>query len=208
MSDGGRVLVAGVGNVFLGDDGFGVAVVQRLLAAATEAPAGGGATGGGATDAALPEHVDVADYGIRGVHLAYDLLGGRHDALVLVDALPLGEPPGTLAVLEVDVDDPGWTLRPSDALEAPAADGHGMDPESVLRLLRSLGGRVRRVVVVGCQPAVVEERMELSEAVEAAVDEAVRVVAAVVREVAREQAALLAPSPDEPDADGLVGADA
>ena len=179
----GRVLVAGVGNVFLGDDGFGVAVAQRLL----ESPG-------------LPDRVDVADYGIRGVHLAYDLLDGRLDVLVLVDALPLGEPPGTLAVLEVDVDDPGWTLRPADVLEAPAADGHGMDPESVLRLLRSLGGRIGRVVVVGCQPAAVEERMGLSEPVEAAVAEAVRVVAAI----AREQAALL----PGPDADGLVVADA
>jgi hydrogenase maturation protease len=195
----GRVLVAGVGNVFLGDDGFGVAVVQRLLAAASQRAVDGALEG-----ETLPEHVDVADYGIRGVHLAYDLLDGRHDALVLVDALPLGEPPGTLAVLEVDVDDPGWTLRPCDALEAPAADGHGMDPESVLRLLRSLGGRVERVVVVGCQPAAVEERMALSEPVEAAVADAVRLVAAV----AREQAAPLARSDTEPDADGLVGADA
>jgi hydrogenase maturation protease len=183
MSGNGRVLVAGVGNVFLGDDGFGVAVVQRLL----EGPP-------------LSERVDVADYGIRGVHLAYDLLDGRHEALVLVDALPLREPPGTLAVLAVDVDDPGWTLRPSDALEAPAADGHGMDPESVLRLLRSLGGRVDRVVVVGCQPAAIEERMGLSAPVEAAVAEAVRVVA--------EQAMLLARPGSEPDADGLVVTDA
>ena len=182
---GGRVLVAGVGNVFLGDDGFGVAVVQRLLTA-------------GPPDDALPETVDVADYGIRGVHLAYDLLDGRHHALVLVDALPLDEPPGTLAVLEVDVDDPGWTLRPADALDAPAADGHGMDPESVLRLLRSLGGRVDRVVVVGCQPALVEERMGLSEPVEQAVGEAV----ALVSTVAREQASLLV----RQDAEGTVGA--
>ena len=107
MSAAGRVLVAGIGNVFLGDDGFGVEVVRRL------------------DPDRLPADVDVADYGIRGVHLAYDLLDGRHDVLVLVDALPLGEPPGTLAVLEVDVDDPGWTLRPADALEEPAADGHG-----------------------------------------------------------------------------------
>jgi hydrogenase maturation protease len=178
------VLVAGVGNVFLGDDGFGVAVAQRLL------------SGRG-----LPDRVDVADYGIRGVHLAYDLLDGRHDVLVLVDALPLGEPPGTLAVLEVDVDDPGWMLRPSDALEAPAADGHGMDPESVLRMLRSLGGRVGRVVVVGCQPAVIGEGMGLSEPVERAVDEAVPLLAAI----AREQAALL---PGLLPADGKVIADA
>jgi hydrogenase maturation protease len=163
----GRVLVAGVGNVFLGDDGFGVSVVQRLR------------------DVPLPDTVDVADYGVRGVHLAYDLLDGRHASLVLVDALPLGEPAGTLAVLEVDLDDPGWTLRPADALEAPAADGHGMDPESVLRLLRSLGGGLDRVVVVGCEPGLLEERMGLSAPVEAALDEAVRLVERVARDEAR-----------------------
>ena len=192
---GGRVLVAGVGNVFLADDGFGVAVVQRLLAAAS-GPAADDALDAGP----LPEEVDVADYGIRGVHLAYDLLDGRHEVLVLVDALPLREPPGTLAVLDVDVHDPAWTLRPADALEFPPADGHGMDPESVLRLLRSLGGRIGKVVVVGCQPAVVEERMGLSEPVERAVTEAARLVAGV----AREQAALLR----RPDADGMVRAHA
>jgi len=166
MSGDGRVLVAGIGNIFLGDDAFGVEVVGRLR------------------DAVLPPGVDVSDYGIRGMHLAYDLLDGRHDVLVLVDALPLDEPPGTLAVLQVDLDDPGWTLRPADALEAPAADGHGMDPESVLRLLRSLGGSVGRVLVVGCQPAVLDERMGLSAPVAAAVDEAVRTVIGIVREQA------------------------
>ena len=80
----GRVLVAGIGNVFLGDDGFGVEVVQRI------------------DPTSLPAGVDVADYGIRGVHLAYDLLDGRYGTVVMVDAVPLDEPPGTLAVLEVD----------------------------------------------------------------------------------------------------------
>jgi hydrogenase maturation protease len=165
-ADSGRVLVAGIGNIFFGDDAFGVEVVRRLR------------------DAVLPARVDVSDYGIRGIHLAYDLLDGRHDVLVLVDALPLDEPPGTLAVLQVDLDDPGWTLRPADALEVPAADAHGMDPESVLRLLSGLGGRVNRVLVVGCQPAVLEERMGLSPPVAGTVDEAVRMVAGIVREEA------------------------
>ncbi|MEU8262656.1 hydrogenase maturation protease [Micromonospora sp. NPDC048999] len=162
--DGGRVLIAGIGNIFLGDDAFGVEVVRRLR------------------DAALPAGVEVSDYGIRGMHLAYDLLDGRHDVLVMVDALPMDEPPGTLAVLQVDLDDPGWTLRPADVLAAPAADGHGMDPESVLRLLCSLGGSVGRVLVVGCQPAVLDERMELSALVSGAVDEAVRTVLRIARE--------------------------
>lgn len=169
----GRILVAGIGNIFLGDDAFGVEVVRRLR------------------DAVLPERVDVADYGIRGMHLAYDLLDGHHDVLVMVDALPLNEAPGTLAVLRVDLDDPGWTLRPADALDAPAADAHGMDPESVLRLLRSLGGGVGRVLVVGCQPAFLDERMELSAPVAGALDEAVRMVTGVVAE---EAARLSAPA--------------
>lgn len=166
-SDGsGRILIAGIGNIFLADDAFGVEVVRRL------------------GDVVLPTLVDVSDYGIRGMHLAYDLLDGHHDVLVMVDALPLDEPPGTLAVLEVDLDDPGWTVRPADVLEAPAADGHGMDPESVLRLLRGLGGRVDRILVVGCQPAVLDEHMGLSAPVAAAVDEAVRTVVGIVGEEA------------------------
>ncbi|MFI7281869.1 hydrogenase maturation protease [Micromonospora chersina] len=164
--DGGRILVAGIGNIFLGDDAFGVEVVRNLR------------------DAVLPPGVDVSDYGIRGMHLAYDLLDGRHDVLVMVDALPLDEPPGTLAVIQVDLDDPGWTLRPADVLEAPAADAHGMDPESVLRLLRSLGGTVDRVLVVGCRPAVLDERMGLSAPVAAAIDEAVRMVVGIAQEEA------------------------
>jgi hydrogenase maturation protease len=168
----GRVLVAGVGNVFLGDDGFGVEVVRRL------------------SQTTLAGRVDVVDYGIRGMHLAYDLLDGHHDTLVLVDALPLGETAGTLAVLDVDVDDPGWTLRPAEVIDTPVADAHGMDPESVLRLLHSLGGRVARVLVVGCQPAVLDEGMELSVPVRAALDEAVRVVARIAgQEAARLEAA-------------------
>jgi hydrogenase maturation protease len=151
------VVVAGIGNVFLGDDGFGVEVVRRL------------------DPGTLPAGVDVADYGIRGVHLAFDLLGGRHDALVLVDAVPLDDPPGTLAVLEVPVD--GTTEG------IPAVDGHGMTPVAVLDLLRTLGGSLRRAVVVGCRPAVLDEGVGLSAPVQAAVDPAVRLVAEVVPEL-------------------------
>jgi hydrogenase maturation protease len=151
------VLVAGIGNVFLGDDGFGVEVVRRL------------------DRAALPEGVDVVDYGIRGVHLAYDLLDGAHDTVVLVDALPLPDPPGTLAVLEVPMD--------GELPDLPAVDGHGMTPVAVVELLKNLGGAVERVLVVGCRPAVLDERMELSEPVAAAVEPATALVADVVREL-------------------------
>ena len=152
-----RVLVAGIGNVFLGDDGFGVEVVRRLATTP------------------LPDGVDVADYGIRGVHLAFDLLDGRHDTLVLIDAVPLDDPPGTLAVLDVPVD------GAPDAI--PAVDGHGMTPVAVLDLLRTLGGSLRRAVVVGCRPADLEEGVGLSAPVQAAIDPAVRLVADVVPEL-------------------------
>ena len=159
MPSSGRVLVAGIGNVFLGDDGFGVEVVHRL------------------DPRTLPDVVDVVDYGIRGVHLAYELLDGRYPTIVMVDAVPLDGPPGTLAVLEVPLHDD----RPrGDDLPAPAVDGHGMSPLAVIELLRTLGGTVQRVLVVGCRPAALEERMELSAAVRAAVDPAVRLVTEVV----------------------------
>ncbi|MEV3986797.1 hydrogenase maturation protease [Nonomuraea sp. NPDC049758] len=152
MSTGGsrNVLVAGIGNVFLGDDGFGVEVVRRL------------------DPAELPATADVADYGIRGVHLAYELLDGRYDTLILVDAVPLDGPPGTLAVIEADDRPAGGDV---------AIDGHGLHPDAVLRLLNHLGGGVERVVIVGCRPAVLDEVMELSEPVAAAVEGAVRLVA-------------------------------
>jgi hydrogenase maturation protease len=160
----GKILVAGVGNVFLGDDGFGVEVARRL--AGTELPAG----------------VRVADFGIRGVHLAYELLEG-YDTTILVDAAPRGDRPGTVYVIEVDVDDPGSGI-PSERADEEGAlvDAHGMEPEAVFKLLRALGAAAGRVLVVGCEPAEVTERMGLSEPVARAVDEAVRVVSELVRE--------------------------
>ncbi|MFD2416038.1 hydrogenase maturation protease [Amycolatopsis pigmentata] len=155
---GTSVLVAGIGNVFLGDDGFGVEVARRLSARP------------------LPPGIEVTDYGIRGLHLAYELLGGRFDTLVMVDAIPLDDPPGTIAVLEVDPDAPEIAGR--------GVDAHGMDPVAVLGLLRTLGGRVSRVRVVGCVPAVLAEGMGLSDVVFAAVPEAERVVLKLVADLA------------------------
>lgn len=183
-----RVLVAGIGNVFLGDDGFGVEVVRRV------------------DGSALPASVDVADYGIRGVHLAYDLLDGRHDTLVMVDAVPVDGPPGTLAVIDVS-DAAGDGAADAGAAAAPAVDGHGMDPLTVLRLLHRLGGAVERALVVGCRPACLEERMGLSEPVAAAVPEAVRLVMAVAREESAPAAARGAGAARTVTARG-VGADA
>jgi hydrogenase maturation protease len=146
------MLVAGLGNVFLGDDGFGVEVVRRLAAEPQ------------------PDGVRVADFGIRGLHLAYELLDG-YDTAVLVDATPRGGTPGELHLIEVGRDD----LPPpatSDELVAQGAvlDAHGMSPDAVLALLVTLGGTPGRVLVLGCEPGVVREEMGLSPPVAAAVD--------------------------------------
>jgi hydrogenase maturation protease len=144
---GARVLVAGVGNIFLGDDGFGPEAARRLAAGP------------------LPDGVRVVDYGIRGMHLAYDLLDG-YDLLVVLDAAPRGGRPGDVVLLEVGEAD----LGDGDF------DAHGMEPTSVLASLGSLGGRLPRTLVVGCEPADTAEGMGLSPPVEAAVDGAVEMV--------------------------------
>jgi hydrogenase maturation protease len=157
-----RVLVAGIGNIFCSDDGFGVEVANRL----SRVP--------------VPEGVRVEDFGIRGLHLAYELLDGDYDALVLVDAMPMGdEPPGTVVVLEPDPPPP-----PGDAEEVPPGmDGHTMSPLVVLGALANLGGSVDRILVVGCQPVTVEEGMGLSEPVAQAVDRAIEVVSELLTEL-------------------------
>ena len=152
----GRILVAGIGNVFLRDDGFGVEVSHLL------------------GRRALPVGVRVEDYGVRGIHLAYDLLEG-YDALVLVDAVPMGEPPGTLAVIEPEPAIGQATVSSSNADRGTvvAVDAHGMSPDIVLATLTRLGGSVDRIVIVGCQPGNLDEGMGLSPAVQAAVTAAV-----------------------------------
>jgi hydrogenase maturation protease len=142
-----RVLVAGIGNLFLTDDGFGSEVARRLQ----RRP--------------LPPGVTVVDYGIRGMHLAYDLLDG-YDGLVLVDALPGPGAAGDLTLLEVGPDDLG----------DGELDAHGMAPASVLAGLGRLGGRLPRTFVVGCRPADVGEGMGLTPAVDGAIDRALDLV--------------------------------
>ncbi|MFR9674903.1 hydrogenase maturation protease [Streptomyces sp. TR02-1] len=153
------VLVAGIGNIFLGDDGFGVEVARRL--AEWEVPPG----------------VEVQDTGVRGVHLAYQLLDG-YRAVVLVDAVPGDEPPGTLRVLEPDL-----AQQQPDA--GAAVDGHRMTPDAVLGLLGTLtegvgGTGPRRVLIVGCVPASLEEGIGLSVPVAAAVEDAAHLVRGLV----------------------------
>jgi hydrogenase maturation protease len=154
-----RILVAGVGNIFLGDDGFGVEVARRLA------------------DEKFPDGVDVADFGIRGVHLAYQLLEG-YDTLILVDAAHRGETPGTVFVLEPDFTSEETIERTEDGF---VLDTHDMDPELVLAMLKDLGGKVDRVLIVGCEPADVSEGIGLSEAVKRAVDDGVSVVRDLVQ---------------------------
>ena len=155
-------MVAGVGNIFLGDDGFGVEVARRL--AGRELPAG----------------ISVRDFGIRGIHLAYQLLDG-FDTLILVDALARGEAPGTLYVFEPDTED----LPVPDA--ETFLDAHSLDPASVLAMVRLLGGKLGRAVVVGCEPGAMEEGIGLSAAVERAVDEAVLLVQQMLASQPREE---------------------
>jgi hydrogenase maturation protease len=156
----GRLLIAGVGNIFLGDDGFGVEVASRLAAER------------------LPEWAHVVDYGIRGMHLSYDLANG-YQSLILVDATARGGEPGTLYVIEPDRQ-PGPAEVPPDEdaalASSPLFNAHGMQPDVVFGLLGLLDADARQVLVVGCEPASVDYGMGLSEPVAAAVDDAVRVV--------------------------------
>jgi hydrogenase maturation protease len=152
------ILVAGIGNVFLGDDGFGVEVAQRLAARA------------------WPRGVRVEDFGIRGFDLAYALMERPH-LTILVDACPRGEPPGTLYVVELGPEELAGEGEPGPV------DAHDMNPLAVLRLARALGGTVGPVTVVGCEPATLgpeEGQMGLSEPVRTAVEEAVRLVETLV----------------------------
>ena len=183
----GWILVAGVGNVFLRDDAFGVEVV-RLLAGRPQPPG-----------------VQIRDYGIRGVHLAYELLTG-YDLFVLVDAAPRGEAPGTVAVLEVDLPRP-------DA--QPVIDAHSLTPDAIFGLLSTLGGHPGRSLVVACEPAEVDAGMGLSDPVREALPHAVRAVEEILagavaadtrageqRSDEQECMADLARLPDEPTQEG------
>ena len=154
-----NVLVAGIGNIFLGDDGFGVEVAQRLRTRP------------------MPDGVRIEDFGIRGVHLAYELLD-EYEVLVLVDAVPMGESPGTVTLLE-----PEFDARDREPGDAPVLEGHSMSPAGVLDLLAGLGGRVDRILIVGCQPASIDDGIGLSDPVAAAVEPAVEAVEQLLAEL-------------------------
>ena len=156
------ILVAGIGNIFLGDDAFGVEVARRM--AGLE----------------LPASVRVADFGIRGFDLAYAMQDG-YETTILVDACPHGEAPGTLYVIEPDLK----ALDSPDA--APATvEAHAMNPMNVLRMAKAMNIEVKNVLLVGCEPETLggeEGQMGLSAPVEAAVDEAVKLVESLVNRI-------------------------
>ena len=155
-----QILVAGIGNTWMRDDGFGGEVVRRLR------------------ERELPSGVLLMDSGTGGLKLAYEVMRG-YDALVLVDVSHQGGEPGTLYVMEVSEEDVEAGIEDGAVL-----DPHGMDPQTVLRFVRSVGGWPGKVVVVACEPAEVEEMgLTLSEPVRAAVDRAVELVRTTVAEL-------------------------
>ena len=164
-----RILIACIGNIFLGDDGFGVEVARRLM------------------NRQYPEGVQIIDFGIRGMDLAYTLLDD-YDTLVLVDAVPRGGPPGTLYLIEPDL----TGIDPEKGAEASreALDAHSMDPVKVLAFARTLGARPIRTLLIGCEPSTFNEsedyaemQMGLSEPVQAAIDDAIKMVDSLIKDL-------------------------
>ncbi|HYR91771.1 MAG TPA: hydrogenase maturation protease [Terriglobia bacterium] len=151
------ILVAGIGNIFFGDDAFGSEVARRLWSRD------------------LPEGVRVVDFGIRGIDLVYALLDG-HDTVIIVDAAPRGGPPGTLYVIEPDL----------NQVEPTGLEAHSMDLMRVLALARNMGAELHRVRIVGCEPESLgsqeEGRMGLSPPVNAALDEAIGIIESLIQE--------------------------
>jgi hydrogenase maturation protease len=154
------ILIAGIGNIFLGDDGFGVEVARRLLARPQQ------------------EAVRVVDFGIRGFDLAYALQDG-YATTILVDAYPHGQPPGTVTIIEPHLEDP--PPGSSDFVQP-----HAMNPMNVLRMARAMNGSTRRIVLVGCEPLTLgpeEGQMGLSEPVGSAVEDAVSKIDMLVKQI-------------------------
>jgi hydrogenase maturation protease len=158
-----QILVAGIGNIFMGDDAFGVEVAQRLA------------------KRSLPDGVKVVDFGIRGIDLTYALLDG-YDAVILIDTAQLGAPPGTVRIIAPEPQ-PCEPPAPESLLIEP----HDLDPAKVLRLAAALGNSCRCVLLVACEPATFghgdADAMGLSPAVTAAVDQAIALVEKLIFEM-------------------------
>ncbi len=161
-----RILIAGVGNIFQGDDAFGVEVLRRL------------------STRNLPEGVKAVDFGIRGLDLAYALLDG-YEATILVDATPRGGEPGTVYIIKPDLED-----LDKQELNPVGIEAHSMNPIRVLRMVKAMGGEPERIFLVGCEPQTLgpeEGLMGLSEAVEAAVDPAVEMIESLVQRLLQDE---------------------
>ena len=146
-----KILVAGIGNIFFGDDAFGCEVAKAL----SERP--------------LPENVLVRDFGISGYDLAYAIMDG-YDATILIDAVSRGEAPGTVYLIEPELTPPG------EGVEMEISNGHSLTPASVLQMVRTMGAEPHGIYLVGCEPSVLETEegeMGLSEIVQAAVPPAI-----------------------------------
>jgi hydrogenase maturation protease len=153
-----KILIAGIGNIFQGDDAFGCEVIRQL------------------NPAALPEGVAVMDFGIRSYDLAYALVHG-YDAVIMVDAASRGEEPGTLYLIEPEVE------RLSEAEQA-AVDAHSLNPVAVIRMAQTLGGLKGKLYLVACEPAVLEnDEIGLSDKVGKAVPEALAMIASLIKEL-------------------------
>jgi len=161
-----RILIACIGNIFLGDDAFGVEVAKRLASRK------------------LPDEARVVDYGIRGFDLAYALMDG-YDVTIFVDATQRGGEPGTLYIIEPDLNE----LEAADS-QAMMVETHGMNPVKVLLMARSMGAQFNRVLLVGCEPATLgseeEWQMGLSEPVQAALNKAVEMIESLVTGILNE----------------------
>ena len=155
-----RVMIAGVGNMFMKDDGFGGAVIKNIL------------------HKQFPEGVEVKDFGMGGLKLAYDLMKG-YDGLILLDASPRGEPPGTLYVIEPDESD-----FDADLEKGGPIDPHGADPVTILRFVKSIGAWPGKVTIVACEPETVDNfEIGLSDSVNASIDKAGEMVEDIIKEI-------------------------
>jgi hydrogenase maturation protease len=154
------ILIAGIGNIFFGDDAFGCKVAERLC------------------ECQWPAGVRVADFGIRGIDLAYALTDGCEFA-ILIDAMPRGGSPGDLYVIEPTLDESDAPANAGGSLW----DAHTMNPEKVLRLAESLGGEMARVVVVGCEPAIADEDADVHAGLTPAVDSVIGTAAELVQSI-------------------------
>jgi len=164
MSKPTKILVAGIGNIFLGDDAFGSEVARRLM------------------NETLPEEVRVADFGIRSYDLAYAMME-EYDVTIFVDITSQSQSPGTLYLIEPD-------LNQLDQLDEKMADAHSMNPVRVLQMLRTFGSSPKKLYLVGCEPATLEVEdgeIGLSESVEGAVPQAIELIKSLVDDLLNEK---------------------